>query len=107
MSDHPRDYSPLGWEIRDRVDAEEREPTRREGIDYLTLDGPHDAVLCSRYGHDSASCAPVAWRFAYVVAREQGEPITFDDLDHAMSLVVGNHDDVAYIIRTYGGRKYR
>lgn len=60
----------------------------------------------SRYGRTSAECAPVAWRLAYVLARETGEPITYDDLDYAMSLVVNDHDDVAYIIRTYGHRQY-
>lgn len=106
MSHHPRDYSPLGWEVRDRVESEERAPKRREGIAYLTLDDPGAYVPCSRYGRNSADCAPVAWRLAYLVAREQGEPITFDNLDHAMSLVVNDHDDVAYIIRKYGRGHY-
>lgn len=49
----------------------------------------------------------VAWRLAYLTARETGEGITTDDLDHAMSLVVNNHDDVAYMVREYGHRMYR
>ncbi len=105
MFAHPRDYSPLGWEIRDRLEADEREPTRREGIDYLTLDGPH--LQCfSRYGATSIECAPVAWRVAYLVASAQGEPITFELLDYAMSLVVNEHSDVTYMIRHYGGGWY-
>lgn len=103
---HPRDYSPLGWAIRDRLEGEERDPARREGIAYLTLDGPHLACPCSRYGRTSEDCAPVAWRLAYLLARERGERLTFDELDYAMGLVVNDHDDVAYIIRTYGRYKY-
>src|ERR1700745_2926814 len=107
MRTHHRDYSTLGWEIRDRVESEERQPTRREGIDYLTLDGPPLACPGSRYGRTSADCAPVAWRITYLIAREQGEPITFDGLDHSMGLVVNdNDDDVAYIVRNYGHYHY-
>lgn len=64
--------------------------------------------LCtfSRYGSTSAECAPVAWRLAYLVARETGTEITRDDLDHAMSLVVNDHDDVAYMVRNYGHGHY-
>lgn len=106
MSHHPRDYSPLGWKVRDAVELEERAPKRAEGLEYLTADGPHLAVPCSRYGRDSEDCAPVAWRVAYLVAREQGEPITFDDLDWAMGLVVNDHDDVKYMVNAYGHGNY-
>lgn len=78
---------------------------RRDGIAWLMQDG-NAYVPCSRYGRDTADCAPVAWRLAYLVARETGEPITEDALDHAMSLVVNDHDDVAYMVRTYGDYKY-
>lgn len=61
----------------------------------------------SQYGRNSAECAPVAWRLAYVVAREMDECVDLDGLDHAMSLVVNDHDDVAYTIREYGHRMYR
>lgn len=74
-----------------------------------TCGGTNDAghLRCfSRYGSTSKECAPVAWRLAYLVAREQGEEVDLDGLDHAMSLVVNEHDDVAYIIRQYGNRKY-
>lgn len=101
MRCHPRDFSPLGWKVRDAVEREERVPRRAEGITYLTADNP-SAACFSRYGRTSQDCAPVAWRLAYLVAREQGEPITFDDLDYAMGLVVNSHDDVAYIIGAYG-----
>lgn len=71
-----------------------------------TNDAGHLLVPCSRYGRTSAECAPVAWRLAYLVARECGEPITTDDLDYAMGLVVNDHDDVAYIVREHGGGHY-
>lgn len=75
-----------------------------------TCRGSNDAghLACfSRYGRTAADCAPVAWRLAYVITGASGEPITPDALDHAMSLVVNEHDDVAYVIRTYGGYRYR
>lgn len=77
---------------------------RAEGIAYLEQDG--GLVPCSRYGRSSAECAPVAWRLAFILARETGEELTFDDLDYAMGLVVNDHDDVAYMIRNYGGGHY-
>jgi hypothetical protein len=61
----------------------------------------------SRYGSTSEDCAPVAWRLAYLLARETGEEITRESLSHAMGLVVNEHDDVAEIIRQYGHRMYR
>lgn len=79
---------------------------RRDGIAYL-MDGGDCRVPCSRYGRYSSDCAQVAWRVAYLVAREQGEPILHRDLDHAMGLVVNDHDDVAYLVREYGHRMYR
>lgn len=106
MSNHPRDYSPLGWSVRDRIEAEEREPKRREAIEYLTADDPRAACF-SRYGSTAEECAPVAWRFAYVIAECTGEPITFDQLDDAMSAVVNERDDVASIIRAHGNYRYR
>lgn len=63
-------------------------------------------VPCSRYGTTSRECAFVAWRVAYLVSRETGEPITLDHLDHAMSMVVNDHEDVAYIVRQYGNYHY-
>lgn len=78
---------------------------RRDGIAYLMKDG-NARVPCSRYGRDTEDCAPVAWRVAYLVAREQGEPVTREALDHAMGLVVNDHDDVAYMVRTCGNGKY-
>lgn len=70
-----------------------------------TNDAGHLRTPCTRYGR-TAECAPVAWRLAYLVADAIGEPVDTDGLDHAMSLVVNEHDDVPYMIRTYGHRQY-
>lgn len=80
--------------------------TRSEGIAYLIAENPGAYVPCSRYGRTTEECAPVAWRLAYLLARETGDPIDTDSLEEAMGLVVNEHDDVAYIIRTYGHRQY-
>lgn len=64
-------------------------------------------VPCSRYGSTSEECAPVAWRLAYLLARETGEEITEESLDRAMSLVVNDHDDVEYIVAPTDTGKYR
>lgn len=84
---------------------------RSEGIAHLLRD-PRTGEDCSRdrvygrYGPTTADAAPVAWRLAYLIARNVGEEITSQDLDYAMSLVVNEHDDVAYIVRTYGRSNY-
>lgn len=71
-----------------------------------TNDAGHLRVPCSRYGTTSAECAPVAYRVAYLVARESGEALTEETLEHTMGLVVNDHDDIAYMVRTYGHRHY-
>ena len=86
---------------------------RRTGLAFLTTDPDtgaatgHLRVPCSRYGTTSRDCAEVAWRLAWVLSRETGEVLTEEDLNYAMGLVVNDHDDVAYIIRSLGDRKYR
>lgn len=75
----------------------------------LTCDGTDQVpwLRCfSQYGATSRECAPVAWRVAYLIARECGEEITEDSLQHAMGLVVNDHPDVAYLVRNYGHRMY-
>ncbi len=79
---------------------------RTEGIALLNKDG-NLSVPCSRYGRDTFDCSPGAWRLAYIMHRETGEDITEDTLEHAMGLVVNDHDDVAYMIRSYGNGHYR
>lgn len=63
-------------------------------------------VPCSRYGSTSRECAPVAWRVAYLLAKECGEEITEESLDYVMGLVVNDHDDPAYIVNQYGHGNY-
>jgi hypothetical protein len=94
---HPRDYSPLGWRIRDRIEAEGREPTRGEGIDYLTADGP-DRACVSMYGATSGDCARAAWQITHAIARAAGKPITFDAIDESMESIVDEGDDVRSIV---------
>lgn len=82
---------------------------RREAIAYLNREG-NLRVPCSRYGWDTFSCSPVAYRLAYIIAREQGYAgtgPTEDELEWAMGLVVNDHDDVAHMIREYGNSDYR
>jgi hypothetical protein len=81
---------------------------RADAIAYLTRDGSgSDRAPCSRYGSNGAECAPVAWRVAFLVARESGTwPVTETELNHAMSLVVNDHDDVAHIVNAYGRGDY-
>lgn len=76
-----------------------------------TCNGTNDAshLHCfSRYGSTSGECAKVAWRLAWVMNAVNGEgpPKSKEYLDECMSLVVYDSDDVAYIIRNYGYRKY-
>lgn len=78
---------------------------RADGMAFLMQDG-NLAVPGGRYGSDTEACAPVAWRLAYLLARETGEPITEDGLDNAMGLVVNSHDDVSYVINQYGHGHY-
>lgn len=79
--------------------------TKREGITYLMRYGDL-AVPGGRYGRNTSDCAPIAWRVAYLVARETGDPISEESLGHAMSLVVNSHDDVASLVNTYGHGNY-
>lgn len=75
--------------------------TKEEAIKFLTKDG-NLKVPCSRYGHDSESCAEVAWAAEVIYCQVAPDEMTFDSLDRMMGLVVNNHDDVEYIIRSYG-----
>jgi hypothetical protein len=78
-------------------------PTRLEiGTKDLLADGGNLKVPCSRYGHDTESCAPVAVAVAVIVAGETGEGSWRDGLEYSMGLVVNDHDDPEYLIRNYG-----
>lgn len=65
-------------------------------------EGDNDAgylrTPCSRYGRTSAECAPVAWDFATAIALMTGDDVDEQLLDHAMSLVVNDSDDVANLL---------
>lgn len=74
--------------------------TRAEAIAYLERDG--GAVPCSRYGRDGGECAPVAAVLAEIIGDAGAENVTADSLEHAMGLVVNDHDDVETLIRSYG-----
>ncbi len=78
---------------------------RRDAIAYLMADG-NLRVPCSRYGRDTAQCAPIAWQVARLTARESGNPVYRELLDFAMGLVVNDHDDVAYMVNAYGHGHY-
>jgi hypothetical protein len=105
-----REYERRDW-IANLCDAWRREhehdcivPNRRTGLAWLMREG--DLRCFSQYGSGTYECAPVAWRLAYLIARETGEAITIATLEYAMGLVVNEHDDVAYMIRTYGNYDY-
>lgn len=73
--------------------------------DCPTCHGTNDAGWLrapgSRYGWTSEHCAPVAYRHAVIVSREQGAPLTYDALDHSMSLVVNDHEGVQRDLEDY------
>lgn len=74
--------------------------TESGALAFLTRDSGR--VPCSRYGWDSASCAPIAYAVAAILSGETSEPITEESLDWVMGLVVNDHDDPETMIRDYG-----
>jgi hypothetical protein len=78
---------------------------RRDAIAYLMADG-NLRVPCSRYGRDTAECAPIAWQVARITARESGNPVYRELLDFTMGLVVNDHPDIAYMVNAYGHGHY-
>lgn len=111
-------FTDLAWAMRgdgpspwDEYD-EDGTWTRARGLAYLTHDedgnySGHLGTPGCPYGSRCEDVAPVAWRVAYLVARETETPVDRGGLDHAMSLVVNDHDDVRHVIRQYGHRMYR
>lgn len=75
---------------------------KEKALAFLERDGKYLKVPCSRYGRDTEDCAPVAYAAAVILAGETGEEVTEDSLDYVMGLVVNDHDDIEYLIRTYG-----
>jgi hypothetical protein len=85
-----------------------------EAIHYLTHDQEtgedtgYLSVPCSRWGRNSAQCAPVAWDLHLIYCEANGEP---DDervlLDFLMGLVVNDHDDVGTLLWEHGSDEIR
>jgi len=72
-----------------------------EAIAFLSADGGR--VPCSRYGFDSASCAPWAVACHLIYIDCNGAPDDdYASLDYYMGLVVNDHDDIADLIREHG-----
>jgi hypothetical protein len=79
--------------------------TPAEALAYLCEDSGR--VPCSRYGRNSEECAPVAVALCEIIAEANYEDITRDALDHAMGLVVNDHDDPMELIRSHGDEEQR
>jgi hypothetical protein len=75
--------------------------TYQHALAYLLRAG-NLKVPASRYGTHTTDCAPVAYAVARIVAADKDEPLTADALEHAMGLVVNNHDDPFNVIREHG-----
>lgn len=80
--------------------------TNEQATAYLLRDG-NGATPVSRYGRDTAECAPVAVAAARILAQVLGEPLTPETLDFTMGLVVNDSDDPAYLIDAYGDDEAR
>ena len=87
--------------LADNATAAEDARRLSEARRYLLKDG-NLRVPCSRYGHDTETCAPVALAAAEIVADASGEPLTLDAADHVMGLVVNDHEDPFTLIRDHG-----
>jgi hypothetical protein len=79
---------------------------RDQAVAYLMREGDHQ-VPCSRFGRWTEDCAPVAVILAEVVAEATGEEITSEALEHAMGLVVNDHDDVASLLKEHASDEQR
>jgi len=110
-SDDPLDLDLETGDLDRLAEIVDRSSSWEEAIDHarpivalawLVKEGASLRVPCSRYGYDSQSCAPVALAVAEIVEEATGEPMSTDDLDHAMGLVVNDHDDPEDLIRSHG-----
>jgi hypothetical protein len=87
--------------------------TKEEAIKFLTHDpetGEYTGGLyvpCSRWGRNGADCAEVAWDADVILSEHTGEGPDERTLDGAMSLVVNDHDDIAYTFAQYGSEEIR
>ena len=81
---------------------------RDEAIRFLTHDPETGeetgrlSVPCSRWGKNGTDCAEVAYDLDRIMSDMTGEGMDERTLDSAMSLVVNDHDDVAYTFASYG-----
>lgn len=75
--------------------------TLREWVDWLSEDP--GKVPCSRYGRNSEECAP--WAVALEIIYLEGSGENHDEpelnLQHAMGLVVNDHDEPLELVRDY------
>lgn len=91
----------------------EQSSTERERAIYaLTHDSDGEdtgdlRVPCSRWGTTSAECAEVAYDLDTLLVELGCDPSTPESLEHAMSLVVNDHDDVASVFREHGSAELR
>jgi len=74
--------------------------SRKEIKDFIDRD-KGDAPV-SRYGRKHRDWGPIAFQAAMAMENATGEPTTEDGLDHIISLVVNDHDDIQYILDNYG-----
>ena len=79
---------------------------RDRALAFLTREGGHLLVPCSRYGRTSAEVAPFAWAAAVCYSRATGELISDEQLDFIMGLAVNDHDDVQYLIEQEGDDEF-
>ena len=81
---------------------------KTEAIDYLTHDaetGEYTGDLrapCSRWGSTGAECAEVAYDLDRTLAAAGADPTSRESLEHAMGLVVNDHDDVGSVLFALG-----
>lgn len=91
----------------------EQNSTERERAIYaLTHDSDGEdtgdlRVPCSRWGTTGVECAEVAYDLDTLLVELGCDPSTPESLEHAMSLVVNDHDEVAYTFREHGSVELR
>jgi hypothetical protein len=76
-----------------------------DDLQYLVREG-NLQVPCSRYGHDTESCARVVLAALDVLEQETGS-VTTADVEHMMGLVMNDHDEPFTLIRDHGSPAQR
>ena len=72
-----------------------------EAVETWIRRNPGDAPG-SQYGTKPSAWVPVAVAAVETMAEAQGEEPTPEGIDHMVSLVVNGHDDIAYLLVSYG-----